>query len=393
MQAQYDAIVVGAGPGGAVCAATLAARGVKVLLLVKKRPGWHKPCGGGLPEALFARYDVPTALGFATSRVRVVDRHEREAVAPLRYRDVYRNVFDEHLAGQASRAGADVVFDAAVTELWRAGAGFVVRTSKGTSRASYLVGADGCSSVVRRQLFSEPLRDETCAIAVEHWYRVRHGLVSLDFYVEPGLLATGYAYVFPKDDGVLAIGIAGVGITRPREVLGRLLATPRYRALVGDAPVDAMHGARIPYRHLSQIQEGRLLLVGDAAGLNTPIVFAGIPVALQSGRLAGLAIAQAIARRSDEPLTRYNPAALRAASPGFAICHAYYDLLLAEGRPPAFMTLARRFLASPHLLPRLYMIWRMLGRLVDGLDVARMIAAARPDAAAPGLTADGSSHG
>lgn len=374
MRAQYDVIVVGAGPGGAVCAGRLAARGAQVLLVDKKRPGWHKPCGGGIPESVFARHDVPASLGFASPRVQVVDRHRRASVTPVRYRDVYRNTFDEHLAERARRAGADVVFEAPVRELWRAGDAFVVRTDRGTCRGHYLVGADGCDSIVRRRLFGERLRDDMCAVAVEYWFRVRHRVASLDFFVEPGVLGTGYAYVFPKDDGVLAVGVAGVDIASPRPLLDRLLALPRYRALVGDAPIAAVHGGRIPYRHLSRLREGRLLLVGDAAGLNTPIVFAGIPVALQSGRLAGDLIARALAAGSDAPLARYTVDTLRADSPGFAVCHAYYDLLLAGRRPPPFAALARGFLRRPHLLPRVYMMWRALGRLVDGLDLERLSA-------------------
>lgn len=376
MRDEYDVIVVGAGPGGSVCAATLAARGASVLVVDRKRPGWHKPCGGGVPEACLVRHDIPVALGFASPRVRVVDARRRETVAPLRYRDVYRNVFDEHLAERARRAGAEVVFEAPVTGLARAGEGFVVATRKGESRARYLVGADGCGSLVRRALFGEQLRDGACAVAVEYWFRVEHGLRSLDFFVEPALLPTGYVYVFPKEPGVLAIGVAGVGIARPRAVLDAVLRLPRYRALVGDAAVDAVHGGRIPYRHLSRLREGRLLLVGDAAGLNTPIIFAGIPVALQSGRMAGALIAEARATGSDAPLSRYTAERLRAASPGFAVCHAYYEQLLLRGRPPGFAALARPFLARPRWLPRVYAIWRSLGRLVEGLDVERMAAVA-----------------
>jgi geranylgeranyl reductase family protein len=388
MKAQYDVIVVGAGPGGAVCARQLAARGASVLLVDKKRPGWHKPCGGGVPEGVFGRYDVPASLGFANPRVQIVDRHRRTRVTPVRYRDVYRNAFDEHLAEQARRAGADVEFDAGVRDLWRAGDAFVVRTAKGVCCGDYLVGADGCNSIVRRRLFGEHLRDDMCAVAVEYWYRVRHRRASLDFFVEPEVLDTGYAYAFPKDDGVLAVGVAGVDLDRPRLVLDRLVALPRFRALLGGAPVEAVHGGRIPYRHLSRLREGRLLLVGDAAGLNTPIVFAGIPVALQSGRLAGELIARALAARSDAPLDRYTVETLRAASPGFAVCHAYYDLLLAGRRPPAFTALARRFLGRPHLLPRVFMMWRALGQLVDGLDLDRLCAAGPRRGAARGLDAD-----
>ncbi len=241
-------------------------------------------------------------------------------------------------------------------------------------------------SAVRRRLFPEQLAEEGCAIAVEYWFRATHGVRSLDFYIEPGILSTGYAYAFPKDPELLVIGLAGVGIDAPRAVLDRMLELPRYRALTRGAPVEAVHGARIPYRHLSRFRDGRLLLVGDAAGLNTPIIFAGLPIALQSGRLAGRLCAAALKLGSDLPLAGYTVEAIRWLSPAFTACHAYYEHLVAQRRPPSFPWLARRFALRPHKLPQVYVMWRALNRLVDGLDLERMAPAPRPLRASPGVT-------
>lgn len=381
MKTGCDVLVVGAGPAGTTCAETLARQGVAVVVLDKKSVGWHKPCGGGIPEATFRKFGLPVSLGFATPNVRVVDRHGHEVNTPVRYRDVHRNVFDEHLAERAQAAGADVHFDTPVTQVERTEKGFRAQTRHGSLEARYLVAADGCMSLVRRQLFPEKLREEMLAVAVEYWFRVPHGTTSLDFFMEPALVDTGYAYVFPKDPQTLVIGIAGVGVDKPRAVLDRLLQLPRYAALTGQAPVHVVHGARIPYRHLSSFRDGRLLLVGDAAGLNTPIIFAGIPIALTSGRLVGQLLAEAIRSGSDAPLDRYSPAAMEGISSGFTGCHAYYEHLLEHRRPPAFHVLARRFLSRPHKLPQAYVLWRSLNRLVDGLDLDRMAAthAARPE--------------
>ncbi len=376
MREQYDVIIVGGGPSGTTCGRALAAHNASVLVIDKKSPGWHKPCGGGIPDMMFEPFEVPTSLGFATPLVRVLDARQREMRIPMAYHTVYRNRLDEHLAELARKAGAEVMYETMLLDVERADPGFVVKTSRGTFRARYLVGADGCMSTVRRKLFPEQLAESMCAIAVEHWYRVPHGITSLDFFVEPAVIDTGYAYVFPKDPGLLVIGIAGIGVEKPRAVLERLLDLPRYRALVGDAPVAAVHGARIPYRHLSRLHDGRLILVGDAAGLNTPIIFAGIPIALQSGQLAGEAIAAALAAHSDAPLDRYNLDALRAGSLGFLICHAFYDYLLQHRRPPPFRCIARLLWRRPLALPRAFVIHRALLRLVDGLDLDRMATSA-----------------
>jgi geranylgeranyl reductase family protein len=376
MRTQCDVLVVGAGPAGTTCAETVARSGASVVVLDKKSAGWHKPCGGGIPETAFAKFDLPLSLGFATPAVRVFDRKGEETRTTFPYRDVYRNVFDEHLAERARQAGAEVVFNASVQEIERTAIGFRATTAHGSCEAKYLVAADGCMSMVRRRLFPEELREEMLAVAVEYWYRIPHGVTSLDFFVEPQLLDTGYAYVFPKGPDLLVIGIAGVGIDKPRLVLDKLLTQPRYRSLVGEAPIEAVHGARIPYRHLSRFRDGRLLLVGDAAGLNTPIIFAGIPVALQSGRLAGRLLAKALSTGSDAPLDGFTPDAMRRLSSGFTACHAYYDYLVEHRRTPSFGFLARRLLSRPHKLPQTYVLWRSLNRLVEGLNLDRIAGAA-----------------
>ena len=57
--AEYDAIVVGAGPGGSAAAYWLASAGLKVALLEKKALGRDKVCGDGLtPRATKALVEI-----------------------------------------------------------------------------------------------------------------------------------------------------------------------------------------------------------------------------------------------------------------------------------------------------------------------------------------------
>ncbi len=53
----YDVIIVGAGPAGSTSAKFLAEKGLNVLLLDKEKFPRDKPCGGGLPVAIFEKFN------------------------------------------------------------------------------------------------------------------------------------------------------------------------------------------------------------------------------------------------------------------------------------------------------------------------------------------------
>lgn len=57
MADKYNAVVVDGGPSGSIAAKTLAAGGVKVLL-VEKNFKRIKPCGGATPSRSFEEFDL-----------------------------------------------------------------------------------------------------------------------------------------------------------------------------------------------------------------------------------------------------------------------------------------------------------------------------------------------
>jgi len=70
MSAPYDGLIVGAGPGGAICGYQLAKMGHGVLILEKERLPRPKVCAGGLPQK------VPRILDFDLSPALEVERRE-----------------------------------------------------------------------------------------------------------------------------------------------------------------------------------------------------------------------------------------------------------------------------------------------------------------------------
>jgi menaquinone-9 beta-reductase len=119
-------------------------------------------------------------------------------------------------------------------------------------------------------------------------------------WFEPDLLP-GYAWSFPLADGSVDIGfgIQRDGVRRVQD-MGRtwaeLLRRPSVRRILGDdlVPAEPHRAWPIPAR-LDRLAStaGRVLFVGDAAGATDPMTGEGIGQALETGILAGRAVAAA----------------------------------------------------------------------------------------------------
>jgi geranylgeranyl reductase family protein len=291
---RVDVLVVGAGPAGSATAMHLAGAGASVLLVDKARFPRDKPCGGGLTGR--ALRHVPCDVEPVVERV--VDRMvlrasyrttlDRSAAAPL-VAMTQRRRLDLHLAQQAARAGADFRDGTPVAELELDDAGVSARVGPARVRASYLVGADGANGPVARAagLGAGILR----GVALEGnapWSALDEARYASAAWVELGVVPGGYGWVFPKGDHA-NLGVGGWMEEGPRlrDHLERLA-----RAHGVDASeLTEVRGHRLPMRELgAPAMRGRVLLVGDAAGLVDPLSGDGIYEAFVSAKLASTSI-------------------------------------------------------------------------------------------------------
>src|SRR5581483_5526042 len=119
---RYDAVVVGAGPGGSTAAHLLARDGASVLLLDRASFPRDKPCGGGL-TARAVRLLPCDVEPVVEDRIEYVDvrlgfgwRFERRARKPIALMTQRRRL-DAFLAGRAAEAGAELRDNAKVTDV------------------------------------------------------------------------------------------------------------------------------------------------------------------------------------------------------------------------------------------------------------------------------------
>ena len=104
-----------------------------------------------------------------------------------------------------------------------------------------------------------------------------------------GFPAGGYGWVFPKG-GHLSVGVAFFGVLlgrAPHATLKQGLVEYLQRHRLPDP--RQQHGYVIPIAPRPPAR-GRVMLVGDAAGLADPVTAEGLSHALQSGRMAAEAI-------------------------------------------------------------------------------------------------------
>jgi len=292
---EYDALVVGAGPAGSATAIRLARGGARVLLVDRARFPRDKPCGGGLTGRALRQIpgDVTPVVEHVVDRFRLRLRYGREferASADPIILMTQRRRLDHLLLEQAAAAGADVHDGVRVTGIALGEAGVTASVDGATVAAATLVGADGANGIVARAagLAAEIVH----GVALEG--NVAWGAIDRERYertavVELGQPAGGYGWVFPKGDHA-NLGVGGWGHQGPvlREHLQRLAA---HHDVAPDALTE-VRGHRLPMRRLGAAApaRGRVLLVGDAAGLVDPLSGDGMYEAFTSARLAADAI-------------------------------------------------------------------------------------------------------
>ncbi|HEX5819923.1 MAG TPA: NAD(P)/FAD-dependent oxidoreductase [Gemmatimonadales bacterium] len=345
MPESIDILVIGAGPAGLRAAEVLAAAGRDVLVLERNEEIGPKVCAGGLTpkaQALVDELGLPPDEGLTSVGYAAFTGHEPFVIdeSRCRIRTVPRRTLGRHQAERSCRAGADVRTGVAASHIDLAAR--TVDVGGGTIRYRTLIGADGSESRVRRALgVPSPRAYFACEYNVP-----RARLEPLRVECDPVELAAGYFWVFPHAE-YTSIGCgAPKHQVAPRE-LHRIL--DRHMRELGLAPDAApFEGATIEVHHPGTAFAHDVYLVGDAAGLPSPLTAEGIYPALVSG--------EEVARRILEPgyamprLRRW----LRVKRKHHRLSGMLSSLALRKALLPVFsrlgqMTLARRALADFYL--------------------------------------------
>jgi flavin-dependent dehydrogenase len=193
---------------------------------------------------------------------------------------------DEYLLSHAVEAGAEFHGGSVVRGIELEKNGVRIAANGDVYEAGALVGADGANGIVARTAGLHPVTDPPVALEANFPYgegsapTAWRDMLALELGSIPG----GYGWSFPKADHF------NVGCGGWHSQGGKLrthLASLRGHYGLQSAPMLNVRGHHLPTRDEgAPIVRGRVLLVGDAAGLVDPMSGEGIYSAFVSGHLA-----------------------------------------------------------------------------------------------------------
>ena len=321
----YDAIVVGAGPGGSTAAAMMAREGLRVLLIDKAVFPRDKVCGDaiskkavlmlerlGIAERVQASQSLGsygiTLSGTKGDTLAMTYYHELDRPIAPSFTSA-RTVFDNIVFEAAVGAGAEVWQNAAVEGLLRENnrvTGVRVKREGGNMvevSAPLVIGADGAYSVVAKELGITQLDENHYCAGVRAYYEGvtgfhEHNHIEVHFLDE---VLPGYFWIFPMANGRANVGIGMLSSVikkknvRLKALLQYCVEHPRIRDRFSHARiVGGTKGWGLPLGSKPRTMAGNgWMLVGDAASLIDPFAGEGIGNAMLSGAEAARWAAQA----------------------------------------------------------------------------------------------------
>ncbi len=289
LEHNWDLLVVGAGPAGAVAARTVAEKGLRVLVVeAKENLGERCHCAEWVPSLLALEVDI----GRDVRRVglsRLTSRAGASTVqAEVSGLVMERKIWEKELALAASKSGA-VILSGVRFQGWSGRGKALLKGAFGEAeiRAKAVVAADGGLS---RVASASGMERNPGVPALQIEVDAGPGLTTGQVLFREDLF--GYMWLFPKG-GSANLGLGGkvLGSKGLKEMLGEWRSQVLGEGLIGPSIIRRGGGfipVGGPKEKMTQTVEGTpVLLTGDAAGLTHPTTGAGIPQAIRSGKMAG----------------------------------------------------------------------------------------------------------
>jgi len=272
---KYDVIIIGAGPAGLNCAKILGDKGKKVLLLEKNTVIGSKVCAGAL---------TGKDLKYLNLLESILDRKfntinfyagKTKYRFHLDYDFIYtidRKKLGNWQLGQLNQKNVTVKIGTNISEI---GKDFIIYDSE-KIYFSYLVGADGSSSMVRKHL---DLPIEKLDIAIQYIIPTNQ-YNDMEVFYTSKLFHSWYSWIFPHN------GYTSIGCGANPKYIDSTKLQQNFHQWLEENKIN-ISGAKYEAFFINYDFKGykfsNIFLIGDAAGLASGFTGEGIYQALISG--------------------------------------------------------------------------------------------------------------
>jgi len=273
----YDVIIVGAGPAGLICAEKLIGTGLSILLIEKGTVFGKKVCAGGLTRKDMGIYDFPDEI--IARKVYKTAVHSPKRFSHAETPDPIVITMDRKDLGRFQRArmegsGIEVLKGTRVKEVRE---GSVITSDAKEYGYTYLVGADGYASIVRRYL-NIPVKRKL--IGIQYVAPIQSDDPKLEIFLDSKHFHAWYGWIFPHSDRM------SVGCCCDARFLPAARLKDNFHRWLDKKGIDVSQGeyqsAPISY-DFRGLRFGKIFLVGEAAGMASGLTGEGIFQSLVSG--------------------------------------------------------------------------------------------------------------
>ncbi|HHY70336.1 MAG TPA: NAD(P)/FAD-dependent oxidoreductase [Thermoanaerobacterales bacterium] len=274
-------LVIGGGPAGLCAAAEAAGRGLDVTLFEKGRIGENIKCAEGFFDTMKLLGEPSAGVRFKVKQIIIKAKSTHKVDASrLNLWMIDRPFWQKALAKQAESNGVKIKENSLVQHK---------ELAKLKNKYDYIIDASGAPSVTSRAYGFSNFYKRSSGKTVQ--YTMEGDFSHIENCLKVGLMPDfwGYYWIFPKGKSIANVGVGDFYPVRNDRLWVRLDRVMEEEGL-SDHIILRKIGGICPTAIPEKLKHDNILLVGDAAGLTSPLHGGGIDMAVISATEAIKAI-------------------------------------------------------------------------------------------------------